>query len=508
MKKDNMSLPIYFSVDSEMSDKDNRFINVSIDVLHTGLNFNGSIFSKEVVEENIDTIKNTPILGFIREVPFDGKDFKGHEYIITKTEDGVKRKYIGEAFGIIPESCNPRWITKTTDSGVEKEFLQVDGLLWTKFQDSTEIMLNDIEKPQSMELFPSSIDGYEDEDGNFVFTSFSFDGCCILGSSVAPAMENSIITTDFTMSDFVRNIQSEIVEKYNTFTKIVNDNTFTKTVNEENNDGGIENMSNTDFTQTVLQQFQDISAMVRQHETYTDRWGYECARYHAVDVQEDEVIVVDAMNNYNYFGLSFTMNGDKAEIDFESCKRKKITYADYVEGETAPEGSFDFGTHISEIEESAFARLEEANAKVTEAEEKVAESETRATEFEAAKNEIEENYIQIKAEYEEMKPKYEDYVQAEQERIDAEIEEAKDSKIAEYEEALAGNTDFEAIKENKAEMSVEEIEGKCAILFAKKNLGNKNFTKEDTGTMTAAIATDFSEDGFVKTKYGLVPVGR
>ena len=504
MQKDNMSLPIYFSVDSEMSDKDNRFINVSIDVLHTGLNFNGSIFSKEVVEENIDTIKNTPILGFIREIPFDGKDFKGHEYIITKTEDGVKRKYIGEAFGMIPESCNPRWITKTTDSGVEKEFLQVDGLLWTKFSDSTEIMLNDIEKPQSMELSPSSIEGYEDEEGNFVFTDFSFDGCCILGSSVAPAMENSIITTDFTMSDFVRSIQDELVEKYNTFTKMVN---------EKNNDGGIENMSNTDFTQTVLQQFQDISAMVRQHETYTDRWGYECARYHAVDVQEDEVIVVDAMNNYNYFGLSFTMNGDKAEIDFESCKRKKITYADYVEGTTVPEGSFDFGTHISEIEETAFARVEEANAKVveaegkiSEAEERAAEFETKATEFETAKNEIEEGYNQIKAEFEEMKPKYEDYVQAEQARIDAEIEEAKDAEISKYEDVLAGDTEFEAIKENKAEMTVEEIEGKCAILFAKKNLGNENFTKKDTGAMTAAIAVDFNKDGYVKTRYGFVPV--
>ena len=504
MQKDNMSLPIYFSVDSEMSDKDNRFINVSIDVLHTGLNFNGSIFSKEVVEENIDTIKNTPILGFIREIPFDGKDFKGHEYIITKTEDGVKRKYIGEAFGMIPESCNPRWITKTTDSGVEKEFLQVDGLLWTKFSDSTEIMLNDIEKPQSMELSPSSIEGYEDEEGNFVFTDFSFDGCCILGSSVAPAMENSIITTDFTMSDFVRSIQDELVEKYNTFTKMVN---------EKNNDGGIENMSNTDFTQTVLQQFQDISAMVRQHETYTDRWGYECARYHAVDVQEDEVIVVDAMNNYNYFGLSFTMNGDKAEIDFESCKRKKITYADYVEGATVPEGSFDFGTHISEIEEAAFARVEEANAKVVEAEGKISEAEeratefeTKATEFETAKNEIEENYNQVKAEFEEMKPKYDDYVQAEQARIDAEIEEAKDAEISKYEDVLAGDTDFEAIKENKAEMTVEEIEGKCAILFAKKNLGNENFTKKDTGTMTAGIAVDFSKDGYVKTRYGFVPV--
>ena len=97
-----ISLPISFSVNNEISDKDNRFVNVTIDVLHTGLNYNNSIFTKEVVDKYIDTIKNTPILGFITEVPFDDKDFKGHEYIITKTEDGISRKYIGEAFGMIP----------------------------------------------------------------------------------------------------------------------------------------------------------------------------------------------------------------------------------------------------------------------------------------------------------------------------------------------------------------------------------------------------------------------
>ena len=154
--------------------------------------------------------------------------------------------------------------------------------------------------------------------------------------------------------------------------KIVNDtNNFTEMVNEKTN-GGVEIMENTDFTQTLLSQFEDISAQVRQHETFTDRWGYECARYYAVDVQENEVIVVDAKNNYNYFGLSFTMNGDKAEINFESAKRKKLRYEDYEEGSSI-EGAFDFGKHIEEIENNAFAKVEDANAKTSEAEGKVAE---------------------------------------------------------------------------------------------------------------------------------------
>ena len=238
MKQSVCSLPIYFSVKNEVSNKDNRFLEVEIDVLHEGLNLNKSIFSKEVVNENIDTIKNTPILGFIRELPDGEKDFKGHEYIITKTdEDGLTRKYIGSAFGLVPESCNARWIRKMSEDGQERDYLRVDGLLWTKFSDSIDIMMRDIEKPHSMELYPDNIDGYEDEDGNFVFTSFDFDGCCILGSTddIQPAMISSDIKikdceVQFTMSDFVKSIQSELNDKYNTFTKIVNDTTFTKMV--------------------------------------------------------------------------------------------------------------------------------------------------------------------------------------------------------------------------------------------------------------------------------------
>ena len=512
IKKSALSFPVEFEKIEEVESTDGRFTKVKIWLMHTGKNLNNSAFEKSVVDKAIPTLEYIPIVGFIESNDINEKDFSDHRYIITKDEYGVRRKYMGSSYGVIKSSIdnNAHYETRLCDDGETREFLVVDGILWNMFEDSSTIMNQDIIKSQSMELYEKSIQGYEDDEGVFHFTDFSFRAACILGDDVAPAMTGSTVEVQFSMSDFVESIQSELNDKYTAFTKTINaESTFTKTVNEENNDGGIENMSNTDFTQTVLQQFEDISAMVRQHETYTDRWGYECSRYHAVDVQGDEVIVVDAMNNYNYFGLSFTMNGDKAEIDFESCKRKKISYEDYVEGVATPEGGFDFGEHISKIEEDAFARVEEANAKVLEAEDKVAESETRATEFEAAKNEIEENYNQIKAEFEEMKPKYEDYVQAEQARINAEIEEAKESKIAEYEEALAGNADFEAIKENKAEMTVEEIEGKCAILFAKKNLGNKDFAQKDTETMTAAIAVDYSKDGFVETRrYGFVSVGK
>ena len=49
---DNKTASLYstFSVNGEISDNDTRFLNVTIDVMHTNENLNGSFFAKEVVD--------------------------------------------------------------------------------------------------------------------------------------------------------------------------------------------------------------------------------------------------------------------------------------------------------------------------------------------------------------------------------------------------------------------------------------------------------------------------
>ena len=503
VKKSVLSFPVTFEKTEEVESADCRFTKVKIWLMHLGENFNGSVFDKEVVDKAIPTLGYIPIVAFLEDNKSGEKDCSNHRYIITKDEKGVRRKYVGNAYGVVTSSLdnNAHYEERMCDDGEMRTFLVVDGLIWNMFEDSSEIMNRDIIKNQSMELYDdgSSIEGYEDESGLFHFTNFSFRAACILGDDYDPAMINSTIEVQFAMSDFVKNIQSELNDKFTIFTKMVN---------EKTNQGGIKAMPNVDFTQTLLAQFEDISAMVRQHETYTDRWGDECPRYYVVDVQENEVIVVDVTNNYNYFGLAFTMNGDKAEIDFDSGKRKKLRYEDYVEGTTVPEGSFDFGEHISKIENDAFTKVEEANAKVSEIEEKVAEFENKATEFETAKNEIEENYNQIKAEFEEMKPKYDDYVKAEQARIEAELDAQKEAEFAKYETVLNDDVNFVELKAKKAEITVKEIESECAILYARKNLAQTNFSQSNNGVMTAGLINDDSKDGFIETPYGMIPVRR
>ena len=497
IKKSALSIPVMFEKTEEITCDDGRFTKVKIWLMHLGKNANGSIFEKDVVDAALGTLEYIPIVGFIENNNNGEKDFSDHRYIITKDEKGVRRKYLGTAYGVVLSSAdnNAHYEERECDDGVTRTFVVVDGVIWNMFEDSSDIINRDLIKSHSMELYQDAMgayEGYEDEDGLFHFTKFSFRAACILGNGHEPAMTNSTIEVQFTMTDFVKNLQNELNDKFTTFTKMVN---------EKSNQGGIKTMQNTDFAQTVLQQFEDISTMVREHEAVVDRWGDSYPRYYAVDIQGDEVIVVDRQSGYNYYGFAFTMNGDKAEIDFTTGKRKKLCYEDYVEGVSAPEGSFDFGKHIADIEEVAFTKVNDAN-------EKVATAEADKATAEADKAAAETNYSQIKADYDDIKPKYDAYVQADEQRQAAELDAQKDAKFAEYEDTLAENAGFAALKERKGELSVDDIEKECAVLYVKANRTKTNFSKTGSTVVVGVMDDGDVADGFIQTKYGNIPVKR
>ena len=544
------SLRSTFSIGEEITSEDTRFLNVVIDIMHDGENLNGSYFDKEVVNSCIDSIKNTPVLGFIKTDKYTGEtDFKGHEYILKRNENGVEEFYIGKAYGVIPESCNPRWVTKVCPDGAERDFLQVDALIWEKFSDATSIIKRDGEKPESMELEVSSVEGYEDENGIFHFTSFRFDGACMLGDDVPPAMVGANVRindgVNFTMSDITESIRSELNDKIELFNA-----TFAKLTGDDaqNKQGGVNDMTtvDTDFAQTMMEQIEDISIMVSEFETVETCWG-TAPRYYLADIQDNEIIVVDQKNYYRYYGFPFTVNGDKPEIDF-ACggSRKKVRYENYEEGYAQDPQMFEFGTRISEIEEAANAKLSDAETKVSEFETKVAEAETKVAEAETkmteaaekvseletklsdaeakvvdfetkigeveqAKSELETNYEQVKSEYDEIKPKYDEFVAAEEKRAAEELSARKDAAFAEFESDLADNADFAALKEKKDDMSVEDIEKECAFLYVKVNRAKNKFSAAGSESAVVGVMNDIDPDkadGLVATKYGYISVGQ
>ncbi|TVX86068.1 hypothetical protein [Paenibacillus agilis] len=211
MKNVLKSIPVLFE---KVDQIDTRFQKVKIWLMHIGQNYNNSIFMKESVEEAMSTLKNTPILGYIEESRLGDKDFRGHEVELVVEGGELKTKYIGQAFGVIPENCNPRFEIKKGDFDNELEYLVVDGLMWTKFDDGVNILNTHGGVPQSMELH-DDYDGYFNDEGVFVFTRFSFYGACLLGQDVLPAMQKASVEVSFSAN--VNVYQEEIARKLEEF---------------------------------------------------------------------------------------------------------------------------------------------------------------------------------------------------------------------------------------------------------------------------------------------------
>lgn len=199
-----IKLPTHFS--HMESEGESRFIPVKIFIAHTGENLNNSVFSKEVLDSMIPTLTNIPILGYVATKEDGEKDFRGHEKNISIDGTSVNINYKTHAYGFIPENNNAHF--EVTGG---KEWLVAEGYLWSRFVDAVKLFdESGGTKGQSMEV--SHADGYTDQYGRIVYTTAQFEGLCILGDDVPPAMTGSVISTEFSKADFKTAFQEMLAE--------------------------------------------------------------------------------------------------------------------------------------------------------------------------------------------------------------------------------------------------------------------------------------------------------
>lgn len=211
MSEVNRKISVNIEKLKDYSIADTRFTTVKIWLMHLGKNLNGSKFNKESVTKAIPSLSNTPILGYIQENENGDNDFSDHRIGLEVKDKEIKVKYKGMAFGVIPESNDATFEKKVCDDGIEREFLTCKGLIWRKFEDADDILARDNSKDESMEL-ADSYTGSFDEDGYFEFDEFMFDGACMLGCSVQPAMTGACVNIQFSIDE----IKTKL-EQFNTY---------------------------------------------------------------------------------------------------------------------------------------------------------------------------------------------------------------------------------------------------------------------------------------------------
>jgi len=496
----NTSIPVQFETIEQIGDS--RFVRGKVWICHTGKNLNNSIFSKEVIEAAIPSLANIPVLGFIEVNNLNQTDFKGHEQRLIIDKNGVKIEYLGRMYGIVPESNNAKFEWKMCDDGIKREFLTAEVLLHTKFPECIDIIQRDGVKGQSMELQPESIKGKFNKDGLFEFTEFKFEGLCLLGDDVIPAMRGSELEL-FTQYNYQEDYIELLKEFNSTFSQInVKDDNkggnqvdeklelFNKypTLKEEDvaelkanlEKYTLEELENelikrvesqnknkptqTDFALTAKQFEQELRAILSQ-EKVVDRWGDTVRAYWYIDHDENRVYAEDTQNNYLPVGINYTVNGDKITIDFSTKKRIKWVPQDIEDGTEA--------ISLMSVERNQY-EIEKINNEFstykTDAESKLSTKQTEYQQLVEQFNTLKDRYTAIEDEYTKLNAEYAAKLKAEREEAENEIFTAFAKELTEEEMA--------EVKNNKDNMELDEIKDRLFALVGKKK-AKLNFSIQD-----------------------------
>jgi hypothetical protein len=497
------SIPVQFDTLEPL--EDSRFLKAKVWVCHTGKNLNNSYFSKEVIQNAIPSLANIPVLGFIRVDNLNETDFAGHEQRIIIDKDGARLEYLGRVYGLVPETNNAKFETKICEDGVEREFLTVEVLLYTKFQECIDIIQRDGVKGHSMELQPSSIKGKFNKNNEFEFTEFKFEGLCLLGDDVTPAMRGSVLElfSAYNYNDQFAEMLKEFNSKFSHLSSIelnvANNNPqggenvneklelFTKfptlkeediadlkaniesysfeeleaklnelVANQQSSEGQVNDTNiNSNFSLTAQQLEQELRAELSKMR-FIDRWGDSVRQYWYIDHDENRVYAEDGQNGYLPVGINYSLNGDNVEIDYSSVKRIKWVPQDLEDGSDTI--STMMSVERSEAEVSK-VRNEYSTYK-QEAESKYAELQSKFASKEADFSSLQEEFNELKAQYEEVNGKYTSKLQKEKEEklnnlFDNFSKELSEEEIAE-------------VRKQKDELSFEELETKLFALVGKK----------------------------------------
>lgn len=507
----NQRYPVSFIKKGEYESSDFRFIDVSIDVMHTGANLNKTSFTKDAINKAVPTICNTPILGYVvDELDEEDKDFKGHEHELRITDKDVKYVYAGQAYGVIPESCNPRWIVKDDGTGIEREYLRVDGLIWTKFSDPVDIFTRDGTKNHSVELTDMAC-GPADKNGNVPVGSFKFDGCCILSTtdpSIKPAMTGSCVTANFSVEDITAQIRDRLYE-YQAIQQnytAQNDNpsdeekgdTTPMNENEKNSVAIAENTA-AENHETATPPAENT---VQEPETQTTEKSVPAEGEDKTPAAENTVANKDEGEAAPTENTAPTAEGEPAasseftltanqlrdevynallEIQVPSrwdheCMIPKYWLTDIQDNEVivTDSGTYQLmGIPYSMNGDNVVLEYENIKRKkvVYEDWDNGDVMPGLITMFSTLTDklvELSDSYTKAANEVSEIKPKLEAYQQAEADAKAAEMEAKRNALFATFDEKLGADAEYIALKENK-EISYSDLETKCYALVGRKS---------------------------------------
>lgn len=170
-------------------------------------NPNFTVINKDVGRQIAATLPGAPVVGLFDE---ETGDFVEHSRKIEIKDGQMFSRDLTKPYGFV--SFEAPWYQDFMEDGVVRTYLMCKAYLWTRQYAEASLALN---KGQSMELNENSMSGYYEGDV-FVFTSATLDKLCILGDAYEPCFSGAKIMATYAKqyNDFAATVEDIIGRRY------------------------------------------------------------------------------------------------------------------------------------------------------------------------------------------------------------------------------------------------------------------------------------------------------
>lgn len=473
--------------DSSLSDI--REINSSFDIgtlkiCYPGVNRNKTYFSKSTLEKGVPSIYNCPIVcHYYRETG----ELGGHDVdVITDYDNQLRMVNLTQPVGVVPESSKVYFKNVEEDDGSVHEYLFADAILWKRQEAYKAIKENGITE-QSMEI--NVKDGAQVDDV-YVINDFEFTAFALLGDC-EPCFESASLQTYSNMGQEFKTQFAEMMNEMKESFALLTTSQEVDNTNQSTKGGCEVEDKNLENFEAETEEVNEVEEVVEEETTEEDfalnsniseeiyaafagltvptEWG-QMEQYCITDYDvESKMIYVWDTADWLLYGFSYTMDGDKVVVDFDSKKRMKYVITEFDEGDDQASPFYSAFTQVSDT-------VGESNKKYSELESKYQEM---STQIETMNTELEE-LRQYRSDIEAASDK------AQRDELFARFEDLNDVE------------EFTALIADSSQYDLETLEEKC---FAIRGRNMKiNFSKNEPKTPKLIVPHDEKQDE--KEPYG------
>lgn len=274
-----------------------NLMKTTLTIVHPGTNVKGTNISEDAIKFAEESIKNKPILGYVlRDEDGNIEDFDTHNVETKIIKNGskfdIETFYMETPIGIIPESCNPRYVEMDGEM-----YFQVDGYIWTNYSNGAYKLVEDNEfKGVSMEI--KILDGDWDDYGTYNINKYVYEGVTILGDHTRSGIAGAKITKYSECADYKKALQDIYKEIYSLESEVeAMENQVTEVIEEVVD--AVEEVVETESQEVIVEVNPEVE-IVEEPETIV-----EAENEDVVENVEEEIEEVKEDNPLEVFSILF-----------------------------------------------------------------------------------------------------------------------------------------------------------------------------------------------------------